>query len=146
MNGLATKEGAGVKPFRTLGELVLGNVCPWVSRELAANMLILLMKHATGNDARPISAKDCDYAAWMKSINRTLVDVISQNVRPQQLGMDDRINADTIQLTTGDRSWQRMKCRMQPFSPASLISKPVHTRMFSPGLRGIRTAHVSFAR
>jgi hypothetical protein len=28
MNGLATEEGAGVKPFHKLGELVLGNVCP----------------------------------------------------------------------------------------------------------------------
>jgi hypothetical protein len=72
MNGLATEEGAGVQPFRKLGELVLGNVCPWVSRELAANMLTPLMKHATGNDARPVSTKDCDYAAWMKSIHRTL--------------------------------------------------------------------------
>jgi hypothetical protein len=39
MNGLATEEGAGVQPFRKLGELVLGNICPWLSRELAANML-----------------------------------------------------------------------------------------------------------
>jgi hypothetical protein len=46
MNGLDTVEGAGVKPFRKLGERVLGNVCPWVSRELAANMLTSLMKHA----------------------------------------------------------------------------------------------------
>jgi hypothetical protein len=61
-NGLATEEGAGVKPFRKLSELVLGNACPWVSRELAANMLTPLMKNATGNDARPVSAKDCDYA------------------------------------------------------------------------------------
>jgi hypothetical protein len=38
-NGLATEEGAGMQPFRTLSELVLGNACPWVSRELAANTL-----------------------------------------------------------------------------------------------------------
>jgi hypothetical protein len=61
-NGLATEEGAGVQPFRKLSELVLGNACPWVSHELAANMLTLLMKNATGNDVRPVSAKDCDYA------------------------------------------------------------------------------------
>jgi hypothetical protein len=59
-NGLATEEGAGLQPFRKLGELVLGNACPWVSRELAANMLTPLMKNATGNDAQPVSAKDCD--------------------------------------------------------------------------------------
>jgi hypothetical protein len=35
----ATEEGAGVQQFRKLGELVFCNVCPWVSRELAANML-----------------------------------------------------------------------------------------------------------
>jgi hypothetical protein len=69
MNGLDTEEGAGVQPFRKLGELVLGNVCPWVSRELAANMLTPLMKHATGNDARPVSANDCDYAIWIKSMH-----------------------------------------------------------------------------
>jgi hypothetical protein len=45
MNGLATEEGTGVQPFRTLGELVLGNACPWVLRELAANMLTPLMKN-----------------------------------------------------------------------------------------------------
>jgi hypothetical protein len=28
MNGLDTEEGAGVQPFRKLGELVLGNICP----------------------------------------------------------------------------------------------------------------------
>jgi hypothetical protein len=60
MNGLDTEEGAGMQPFRKLGELVPGNVCPWVSRELAANMLTPLMKNATGNDARSVSAKDCD--------------------------------------------------------------------------------------
>jgi hypothetical protein len=63
MSGFDTVEGAGVQPFRKLGELVLGIVCPWVLRDLAANMLTPLMKHATGNDARPVSAKDCDYAA-----------------------------------------------------------------------------------
>jgi hypothetical protein len=84
MNVLDTDEGAGVQPFRKLGELALGNVCPWVSRELAASMLT---PHATGNDARPVSAKDCDYAVWMKSIHRTLVEVVSQNVLPQQLGL-----------------------------------------------------------
>jgi hypothetical protein len=78
MNGLATKEGAGMQPFRKLGELVFGYVCPWVSRELAANMLTPPMKNATGNDARPVSAKDCDYAAWMKSIHRTLVEVVDK--------------------------------------------------------------------
>jgi hypothetical protein len=45
------------------------------------------MKNATGNDARPVSAKDCDYAVWMKSIHRTHVEVVSQDVRPQQLGI-----------------------------------------------------------
>jgi hypothetical protein len=44
------------------------------------------MKHATDNDTRPVSAKDCDYAIWMKSIHRTLVEVASQNVLSQQLG------------------------------------------------------------
>jgi hypothetical protein len=87
MNGLDTEEGAGVQRFRKLGELVLGNVCPWVSRELAASMLTPLMKHATGNDARPISAKDCDYATWMKSIHRTVVKSVTQNALPQQLGI-----------------------------------------------------------
>jgi hypothetical protein len=87
MNGLDTEKGAGMQPFRKLGELVLGNVCPWVSRELAANMLSPLMKHATGNDARPVSAKDCDYATWMKSIHRAVVKSVSQNVLPQQLGI-----------------------------------------------------------
>jgi hypothetical protein len=47
-NGLASEEGAGVQPFHKLGELVLGNACPWVSRELAANILTPLMKNATG--------------------------------------------------------------------------------------------------
>jgi hypothetical protein len=87
MNGLATEEGAGVQPFRRLGELVLGNVCPWVSRELAAIMLTPLMKNATGNNARPVSAKDCDYAAWMKSMHRTHFKVVGGDVRPQQLGI-----------------------------------------------------------
>jgi hypothetical protein len=87
MNTLDTEEGAGVQPFRKLGELVLGDVCPWVSRELAANMLTPLMKHATGNDARPVSAKDCDYAVWIKSIQRTVVKSVTQNVLPQQLGI-----------------------------------------------------------
>jgi hypothetical protein len=87
VNGLDTEEGAGVQPFRKLGELVLGNVCPWVSRELAANMLTPLMKHATGNDARPVSAKVCDYAIWMRSIRRTVVKSVGQNVLPQQLGI-----------------------------------------------------------
>jgi hypothetical protein len=80
-------KGSGVQPFRKLGELVLGNVCPWVSRELAANMLNPLMKHATGNDARPVSAKECDYAVWIKSMHRTLVEVVSQDLRPKQLGI-----------------------------------------------------------
>jgi hypothetical protein len=84
---LDTEEGAGVQPFRKLGELVLGNVCHWVLRELAANVLTPLMEHATGNDARPVSAKDCDYAIWMKSIYRTVVKSVSQNVLPQQLGI-----------------------------------------------------------
>jgi hypothetical protein len=87
MNGRATDESAGVQPFRKLGDLVLGNVCPWISRELAANMLTPLMKHATGNDARPFSAKDCDYAIWMKSITRTVIKSVTQNVLPQQLGI-----------------------------------------------------------
>jgi hypothetical protein len=56
-NGLATEEGAGVKPLHKLRELVLGNACPWVSRELAASILIPLMKNANGNDTRPASAK-----------------------------------------------------------------------------------------
>jgi hypothetical protein len=87
MNGLDTEEGAGVQPFRKLGELVLGNVCPWVSRELVANMLTLLMKHATSNDARPVSAIDFDYAIWMKSIHRTVVKSVTQDVLPQELGI-----------------------------------------------------------
>jgi hypothetical protein len=87
MNGLDTEEGSGVQSFRKLGELVLGNVCPWVSRELAANMLTPLMKHATGNDARPVSAKECDYAIWMKSMHRTVVKSVTQNALPQQLGI-----------------------------------------------------------
>jgi hypothetical protein len=82
-----TVEGAGVQPYRRLGELVIGNVCPWASRELAANMLTPLMKHATGNDARPVSAKDCDYAVWMKSITRTVIKSVTQNVLAQQLGI-----------------------------------------------------------
>jgi hypothetical protein len=90
MNSLDTEEGAGMQPFRKLGELVLGSVCPWVSRELAANMLTPLMKHATGNDARPVSAKDCDYTIWMKSIHRAVVKSVSQNVLPQQLGIGVR--------------------------------------------------------
>jgi hypothetical protein len=32
MNGLDAEECAGVQQFRKRGELVLGNVCPWVSR------------------------------------------------------------------------------------------------------------------
>jgi hypothetical protein len=52
-----------------------------------SKLLILLMKNATGNDARPVSANDCDYAAWMKAIHRTVVEVVSQNLRPQQLGI-----------------------------------------------------------
>jgi hypothetical protein len=76
-NGLATEEGAGVQPFRKLGELVLGNAYPLGSRELAANMLTPLMKHATGNDARQVSAKGCDYAVWMKSIHRTVVHFVT---------------------------------------------------------------------
>jgi hypothetical protein len=87
MNGLETKEGAGVRLLHKLGELFFGNVFPWVSRELAANLLTPLMKHATGNDARPVSAKDCDYVIWMKSIHRTVVKSVSQNVLPQQLGI-----------------------------------------------------------
>jgi hypothetical protein len=51
-----------VQPFRRLGERVLGDACHWASCELAANLLTSLMKHAAGNDARPVSAKDCDYA------------------------------------------------------------------------------------
>jgi hypothetical protein len=31
--------------------------------------------------------KDCDYAVWMTSIHRTLVEVVSQNVLLQQLGI-----------------------------------------------------------
>jgi hypothetical protein len=38
-NGLAAEEGAGMQRFRTLGELILRNACPWVLQELAANML-----------------------------------------------------------------------------------------------------------
>jgi hypothetical protein len=84
-----------MQPFRKLGELVLGNACPWVSRVLAANMLTPLFapagvvekrpfppfsracypiylvcscgsrwKMPPVNDARPVSAKDCDYAVW----------------------------------------------------------------------------------
>jgi hypothetical protein len=33
MNTPDTEEGAGVQPFRRLGKRVLGNACPWVSRE-----------------------------------------------------------------------------------------------------------------
>jgi hypothetical protein len=84
-NGLATEEGAGVQPFRKLVELVLGNAYPWISRELAANMLTSLMKNATGNDARPVSARDCDYVVWMKSKHRTPVELVTENVCPQQL-------------------------------------------------------------
>jgi hypothetical protein len=176
MNGLATEEGAGVQPFRKLGELLLGNFCSWVSREMAANMLNPLMKHSTGNDARPVSAKDCDYAIWMKSIHRTLVEVVSKNALPQQLGIyipagneaknevlrmckeerlasgrggvvvkDDRINAHNTFCNKAQSS-KRVKCTMQPSSPACLISKPGRTRRSSPGLGRIRTEHVSFAR
>jgi hypothetical protein len=56
-NGLDTEDGAEVQAFRKLGELILGSACPWVSRELAANMLIPPMKNSTGNDTRPASAK-----------------------------------------------------------------------------------------
>jgi hypothetical protein len=101
MNGLATGQGAGVQPFRKLGELVLGDVCPWVSRELAANMFTPLMKKATGNDARPVSAKDCDYAVWMKSIHRTVFKSVSQNVRPQQLGVVVPAGLDAKKLVFG---------------------------------------------
>jgi hypothetical protein len=65
-----------VQPFRKCGELVLGNACPWVSRDLAANMLTPLMNNATGSGARPVSAKDCDYAVWTKAIHRTVVDYV----------------------------------------------------------------------
>jgi hypothetical protein len=67
-NGLATEEGAGLQPFRKFGELILGNACPWVSQELAVSMRTPLMKQATGNDAGPVSAINCDYAVWMKLI------------------------------------------------------------------------------
>jgi hypothetical protein len=63
-NDLAKKENAGIQPFRKLGKLIFGNACLWVLRELAANMLIPLMKMTTVNDARPVSAKDCDNTAW----------------------------------------------------------------------------------
>jgi hypothetical protein len=86
-NGLDTEEDAGVQPFRKLGELILGNACPWVLRELTANMLTPLMKNATGNDARPVSTKDCDYSVWMKSIHRTLFKLATENLCPQQLGI-----------------------------------------------------------
>jgi hypothetical protein len=86
-NGLATEEGAGVQPFRKLGEPVLGIACPWVSQELAANMLIPLMKNATGNDARPVSAKDCDYSVWTRSTLRAVVDYVHKMVYPRQLGI-----------------------------------------------------------
>jgi hypothetical protein len=76
-----------VQPFRELGELVLGSTCPWVSRELTANMPIPLMKNATSNDVRPVSANDCDYAAWMKSIHRTAVYYVFKMVCPQKLGI-----------------------------------------------------------
>jgi hypothetical protein len=33
---IATEEDAGVQSVRKLGELVLGNACLWVSRELVA--------------------------------------------------------------------------------------------------------------
>jgi hypothetical protein len=79
-DGLATEEGAGVQPFPKLGELVLGSACPWLSRELAGNMLTPLMKHTTGNDARPILPKDCDYAVWTRSICRKGVDYVRKMV------------------------------------------------------------------
>jgi hypothetical protein len=50
-------------------------------------MLTPLMNNATGNDVRPVSAKDCDYAVWMISIHRTLVKVVTEDVCPQQLGI-----------------------------------------------------------
>jgi hypothetical protein len=39
-----------MQPFRKLGELVLSNARPWLSRELAASMLTPLVTKATGND------------------------------------------------------------------------------------------------
>jgi hypothetical protein len=42
---------------------------------------------ATGNNARSVSAKECDYTVWIKAIHRTFVEVVSQNLRPQQLGI-----------------------------------------------------------
>jgi hypothetical protein len=175
-NGLATEEGAGMQPFRKLGELVLGSACSWFSRELAANMLTSLMKNATGNDARPASAKDCDDAVWIKSMHRAVVKSVSDTVCPQQLEIgvelknvaariyfEERLAsgrggalAQTIHLITRVMSrqrenGQRSKSRMQPSSPARLISKPGFTQknnfddsrrselnatqIFSPGLR-----------
>jgi hypothetical protein len=80
-----TEEGAGMQPFRKLGELVFGSACPWVSRGLAASMLTPLMKNATGNNVRPVSTKGCDYAVWMKSIHRAAIKLVSGDVCPQQL-------------------------------------------------------------
>jgi hypothetical protein len=49
-----------------------------------------LMKHAIGYDARPVPAKDCDYAIWMKSITRTVFKSVTQNALPKQLGIGVR--------------------------------------------------------
>jgi hypothetical protein len=118
MNGLATEEGAVVQPFRKLGELVLGNACPWVSRELAANMLTPLVKNATVYDARPVSAKDCNYAVWTKSIQWTIVDYVCKMVCPQQLGIGVSSGVELKNVTT--RIWsyvirtRRIRQRMSP--------------------------------
>jgi hypothetical protein len=50
-------------------------------------MLTPLMKKAAGNNARLVSAKDCDYAVWTRLIYRAIVDYVRKMACPQQLGI-----------------------------------------------------------
>jgi hypothetical protein len=114
-NGFATEEGAGVQPFRKLGELVLGNACPWVSRKPASHLLTPLMKQGAGYDARPLSAKDCDYAVWTRSIHRTVVDYVRKMVCPQQLGIGSHpVSSSKINRSDLVRRTSRIRQRRSP--------------------------------
>ena len=70
--------------FSRLGLLILGNACLWVSQLLAGATLTPLLKKATGNDARPTTAKNRDMAMWLKSAAKAESASVRSVVTPQQ--------------------------------------------------------------
>ena len=74
--------------FEDLGALIIGKATPWISVYLGSTLLSPLNKSAPPcTDARPVNAKDRDYATWLQGMNNFQKTAIGKKVAPQQLAV-----------------------------------------------------------